>query len=37
VTVDSNNIIFLISEDEEERLVVEGRLNKDRQLLKMVS
>jgi hypothetical protein len=36
-TVDGNNAIFLISEDEEERLAAEGRLNKDKQLLKMVS
>ncbi|RHZ60740.1 DUF3723 domain-containing protein [Aspergillus thermomutatus] len=36
-TVDGNNAIFLISEDEEERLAAEGRLNKDRQLLTLVS
>ncbi|KAF7164507.1 hypothetical protein CNMCM6106_001025 [Aspergillus hiratsukae] len=36
-TVDGNNAIFLISEHEEERLATEGRLNKDRQLLKLVS
>lgn len=36
-TVDGNNAIFLISEDEEKRLAAEGRLDKDRQLVKMAS
>jgi hypothetical protein len=36
-TVDGNNAIFLISEDEEKRLAAEGQLNKDRQLVKMAS
>lgn len=36
-TVDGNNAIFVISEDEEDRLAAEGRLNKDRQLLTLVS
>ncbi|PYH67142.1 uncharacterized protein BO88DRAFT_489456 [Aspergillus vadensis CBS 113365] len=36
-TVDGNNAIFLISEHEEQRLAAEGRLNKDRHLLFLVS
>lgn len=36
-TVDGNNAILLISEHEEKRLVAEGRLVKDRQLLSSVS
>ncbi|RAK94832.1 uncharacterized protein BO80DRAFT_420270 [Aspergillus ibericus CBS 121593] len=36
-TADDSNTIFLISEPEEQRLAAEGRLNKDRQLLSLVS
>lgn len=36
-TIDGNNAIFLISEHEEQRLVDEGRLIKDRQLLSLAS
>ncbi|KAA8652086.1 DUF3723 domain-containing protein [Aspergillus tanneri] len=36
-TVDGNNAVFLISEQEEQRLAAEGRLTKDKQLLSLVS